>query len=943
MKDTKKSSFKSILKRSATDVKRFWSHVRLFAMPVFVLYLSILNERDYSNYSRTFCFLRYMQPDDFPPPCVWTIPLIICACFRFRAPGKAATAYLFFYALHFIFGPMAVFGDFLILPVVYNAVLLETEENLKKFKRRFSSVNLLYCILYFFNDMHGPLFGYPYGTSYDNPYRITESVFRAISAFLFMSFTVFCAFWQRMKKQSARLISERNKALKAGSEKVRKNSAMRERARIAREMHDVIAHSLSVIIAQADGGRFAVQSNRSVAYPIMETVNREAKDALSNMQILLGIIEPENAPGSDYAADSRETSENHADNTAIALDLSRSSMTKSSMTKSSTAKNGSFSETGRRAANAANSISRAASYENVGRLIEQARKSDMSGLKIIRKIEVLNANDESFTAEIKSVTENEEAACETAGAKSKFDAQASVAIYRLIQESLTNIRKYAGNNVTVRILEKHGISGADISIEDDGRGSSSTSDGHKPGYGLAGMSERISALGGSFSAGPRIGGGFCVAAFIPYKSLKNDDFAEYDILANPEDPQQAAFKKTNLGETGSHEFANADMQTESQKIFESGSSSGNSSRNNAKTGAENGAENARKTGFFRKISAKMRDRNNKNFKNKDRKKQNKKRNRKKLSTTKRIFNAIHKHDFEVDIAFAAIIIVYRTLVCYSALSRYSVHPSFFSIIFLPYFSSALRTVPVIFRRSKPESAFAAACAINCLIPLFAENECAYIIACFDMPVMCFIVFSFILYGKKRSRERLFFWLAAQYASLFATGNDKVQILILSALCMGVYISVAVFARYVRLRGNNLFLLREQEKSLRNAQKQSELIAAKQERNRICSYIQEEITLTLSNIIDLSEDGMNAAKNSETPSDQIVKIFEQTADMARDSLLRVRRILKLLRENASDLSSQSCSSGSSGDFAPVSPAPPISEQLKNANFEEHLQTSKLETE
>ena len=219
--------------------------------------------------------------------------------------------------------------------------------------------------------------------------------------------------------------SSRSEALKAGSEKVRKNSAMRERARIAREMHDVIAHSLSVIIAQADGGHFAVQSNRSVAYPIMETVNREAKDALSNMQILLGIIEPENAPGSDYAADSRETSENHADNTAIALDLSRNSMT-----KSSTAKNGSFSEAGRRAANAANGISRAASYENVGRLIEQARKSDMSGLKIIRKIEVLNANDESFTAEIKSVTENEEAARETAGAKSKFDAQASVAIYR---------------------------------------------------------------------------------------------------------------------------------------------------------------------------------------------------------------------------------------------------------------------------------------------------------------------------------------------------------------------------------------------------------------------------------------------------------------------------------------------------------------------------------
>jgi signal transduction histidine kinase len=60
-----------------------------------------------------------------------------------------------------------------------------------------------------------------------------------------------------------------------------------ERGRIARDMHDVVAHSLAVVIAQADGARYASASDPAVASQALETIGTTARSALADVRLLL--------------------------------------------------------------------------------------------------------------------------------------------------------------------------------------------------------------------------------------------------------------------------------------------------------------------------------------------------------------------------------------------------------------------------------------------------------------------------------------------------------------------------------------------------------------------------------------------------------------------------------------------------------------------------------
>ncbi|RYV49831.1 sensor histidine kinase [Pengzhenrongella frigida] len=63
-----------------------------------------------------------------------------------------------------------------------------------------------------------------------------------------------------------------------------------ERSRIAREMHDIIAHSLSVIIAQADGGRYAADADPAAAARSLDTIAETGRAALADVRRLLGVL-----------------------------------------------------------------------------------------------------------------------------------------------------------------------------------------------------------------------------------------------------------------------------------------------------------------------------------------------------------------------------------------------------------------------------------------------------------------------------------------------------------------------------------------------------------------------------------------------------------------------------------------------------------------------------
>lgn len=60
-----------------------------------------------------------------------------------------------------------------------------------------------------------------------------------------------------------------------------------ERGRIAREMHDVVAHSLAVVIAQADGARYAAAADPDRAIASLETVAAVAREALGDVRVML--------------------------------------------------------------------------------------------------------------------------------------------------------------------------------------------------------------------------------------------------------------------------------------------------------------------------------------------------------------------------------------------------------------------------------------------------------------------------------------------------------------------------------------------------------------------------------------------------------------------------------------------------------------------------------
>lgn len=88
-----------------------------------------------------------------------------------------------------------------------------------------------------------------------------------------------------------------------------------------------------------------------------------------------------------------------------------------------------------------------------------------------------------------------------------------LAVYRIVQESLTNALRHAGSGARASITVVPVDNGLRVSVDDEG-GSGTVPSG-EPGSGIAGMKERVAALGGTFEAGPKEGGGWRVQSEIP--------------------------------------------------------------------------------------------------------------------------------------------------------------------------------------------------------------------------------------------------------------------------------------------------------------------------------------------------------------------------------------------------------------------------------------------
>lgn len=372
---------------------------------------------------------------------LWACAQMLPFALRRRLPQTAALSYVALVLAHLVFGPCLVFADLLAPLMLYSVIVYGDPRNSKAFIVLGFAVDVLAAALVTWVTQAGPRSAIALGgpntgacaTTYidglNGPCAMSMMLITATMTFIIsicLLNAIIMAYWQRARLATVRMMQERNDSIKAREEEERRIAALAERARIARDMHDVVAHTLSIIIIQSDGGRYAGAHDPTVARHTMETIRHESERALHDMKRLLGVF-----GGSP-----------HAD------------------------------------------------YTDIDALVDQARTADGTG-SLVRRVG---------------------GACEP----QRLDAKASTAIYRMVQEALTNVRKYAGPNVDVLVDERWDETGLTITVADNGRGASSSLDGHAPGYGLIGMRERIEAVGGTVASGPRVGGGFAVTARVPF-------------------------------------------------------------------------------------------------------------------------------------------------------------------------------------------------------------------------------------------------------------------------------------------------------------------------------------------------------------------------------------------------------------------------------------------
>ncbi|MGW3103209.1 DUF7134 domain-containing protein [Streptomyces sp. NPDC001100] len=90
------------------------------------------------------------------------------------------------------------------------------------------------------------------------------------------------AYFAQLEERAARLEKEREAQAKV--------AVAAERARIARELHDVVAHNVSVMVVQADGAAYVLDSAPDQAKKALETISSTGRQALAEMRRLLGVL-----------------------------------------------------------------------------------------------------------------------------------------------------------------------------------------------------------------------------------------------------------------------------------------------------------------------------------------------------------------------------------------------------------------------------------------------------------------------------------------------------------------------------------------------------------------------------------------------------------------------------------------------------------------------------
>ena len=364
------------------------------------------------------------------PWAVWVLALGIPLAWRRTRPAASAAVVFAVALLHMAMGDVVVPADLLVLVALYSVTV------------------------------HGPVWAYRtaivgalvggvvLGGVVLDP-RNDRPVLEAVVVTVAVGLTALSVFAfglvRRARREAIDALRDKSRRLEVERDQEAQIATAAERARIAREMHDIVAHSLSVIIAQADGGRYAAEQDAGAAERALTTIAETGRAALADMRRLLGVLRPA------QPADERPTGAPLAAASGPAQQVA--------------------------------DLTPQPHVDDVAELVTQVRASGVRA-SLVRM-----------------------------GTPRRLPPGTGLTVYRICQESLTNILKHAGPEPTATVLLQWTPTSLVLEVTDDGRGAAAESDG--AGQGVPGMRERAAMLGGTLAVGPRPGGGYRVRAEIP--------------------------------------------------------------------------------------------------------------------------------------------------------------------------------------------------------------------------------------------------------------------------------------------------------------------------------------------------------------------------------------------------------------------------------------------
>ena len=258
-------------------------------------------------------------------------------------------------------------------------------------------------------------------------------------------------------------------------------AAAEERSRIAREMHDVVAHSLAVMITMADGAAAIVERDPATAKQAIETLAEAGRSALADTRRLVGVLREDPSVAAEQAPQSPEPPAPSGKSPSSARQHEVRDLPVPEFAPLGT-------------------VTPVEPSVPIANLRQQA--TDGAGDRSRGDLPLAPSPEQADITELvkRFVAAGVPVTYRWVGAALPADKALQLTVFRIAQEALTNVLRYAPTTPAVSVdVERH-IGTVVLTV--DNEAAPGTRPMHGSGKGLIGMRERASVYGGTVQAGP---------------------------------------------------------------------------------------------------------------------------------------------------------------------------------------------------------------------------------------------------------------------------------------------------------------------------------------------------------------------------------------------------------------------------------------------------------